>query len=531
MGAQITFFRQFTPNISGGRFCFPANVATRNNFNQLYYNYIMAKEDNFDLGESYTFSIYDDHIDILSSFQRFYDYHITYIAITYEGYNTFYFVDRLKQISGGTRIFIRSDDWANYIGSATIKNITFTRSNKQVNPVKDELYLTDNAPQYDGCIQQFFTAYGNNTRVFLQALKIYATIKHRTISTVKTQIDEIHTYEFDPLENSLIKVLTRERLQSAIDNITAIFEDRDTKGAAELIHLYLFPGGIIPKVTRAAAFNTVLRSGTQTVVTGTEIDETVILYNIRYRNVELGFTPNYDNTVYIPNLGRKSYFGTKYNGIELPPFVGLCGVTFRIETKQDGITFLAVCGADMRDITTAFALTAIANTGTLTSEQLTAKWLGVIAGTASGAFQIAAGGAGVVTGGLTIANTINSLYTQRNGTYLGGGGAMTTFKEIIDNGAGDYLYISVNDPTAGVVTPTAAIEKVKTSGADCFYKYENSETELISIINTNEARQGYLISGTAYPVIACECTVNGIPYEAAEMIQSLLSGGVRLWLI
>lgn len=522
---ELTLFTNYTPNTDKGLYVFPKEDYADHRAALLTY-YKNQQDDAAPaiVLNALTFNVYEDYIDIPDDNPRYYN--ITYLALKHNDFIMFYYVNRIQIVSQGIRLFTQLDLWGTYIGSAKIKNLHFTRTNIQLSLNQEITYLTEKEHPNNAAVLSFYHM-GIPNRVKLSDIGVIATIKHKTYNNPDTQIEEIHSYLFDPSE---LQLSIRNVLQyvASIYEVTNTEGNKEVKGSAEVIKIFIYPKQF-PALIKTYSFRGII-NGEQYTATANILDSTIVDYVYPIYNADINFSPlqSLNEYSFVGSLKKKAYFGTKYNGIELPPFVGLYNVSIKTEIDDDGLTVTVSNGQDTRDITQSFEVPAVANSGTLTSQERATKWLGIIAGVGSGIFQIASGGAGIVSGGLSIAQTINSLFDERNGTYIGNGNGWATFKDIYENGEGEYLFVSVNGGTADGSLNDEAIKDIQFNGAICDYVYPDTNKELFNIINSNSPRQKYLIDETLNPFIACYAAVLNIPQEAINEIATQLESGVRL---
>lgn len=541
MEGELTIFCNFTPNTPGGIYYAPSPTSKGAEFNTLLLSQFMdeAQANNRQLyqRQGKTFKIYEEYIEIAegSGINKINaPFSITYVAIS-TGYKIiFYFVDRVQLVTAGIRLYTRLDNWATYIGESIITNCDFKRSNVQLNPYDDELYLTEFHSPYNAAKKQYLPLLQTN----LDSLRIVAVIIHDTYKDINSSIQIITVYEFNPHDianeratasnpNPPVLKTDIEQLINLISNLYQVRGSTGT-GKAEVKHLYITPFSF-EKKTAAQNFDSIL-NGSSKQVEGFELTQNINDFNITLSTGDLDFSPKVDTIEARDYLGCEMYIGTKYNGLKLPAFVGVYGIIFRIECKADKLTFSVISGNEQRDITSAFELVTVANSGSLTSQESAAKWLGVIANTAGGIAQITAGGAGIVSGGLQIASTLASLQNQNNGTYIGGGDGLTTFEDVFNNppniGKNGYIFLAIAAGSFYFNSDDRA-ERVKMAGAICEYKYPFPAQNLWDYISAKP----YILKQTSYIVIACSASVDNIPYSAGDEIANILESGVRLKII
>lgn len=517
---EITIFYNYTPNQGSEAYFIPRpNEGT--SFQQTFYNYLTrAGERAFRKLNATTYKIYEDYIDLPEIYPTDLTT-VTYIAIKKTNGYYFYFVDKVIPIRQGARCYTTLDNWATYIGGAKINNLRVTKSSYNLSsPVGSSqrvLYWTDKVSidlghrDYLGA----FTGTQNGREIPRKNLCVYATIKHHVARSISESLEEIHTYQFTNDYGD-----TPAGFKKLIRVVSSIFQIQASSGdgSAELLHLYIYPQGL-EKVTAGITF-TGLFEGQRVSITGIELKPSVSDYDITLRNAEFG-TPTIPDVVQLTWLGRDIYLGTKYDGLKLPYFVGNFTVRFRVIVNNNGIQFLVQADQEVREITSSFTITVVANTATLNNSEQIAKSLNTMAGLSNGMFQMIAGGAGIVSGGLQIASSITNAVNNNNGTYIGGGDALITFNDIIEEGSGDYLWLCIY----GTYTNNYYAEQIiNRYGAYCNYipAWNTELTDLL--INslpllTNDPEPFY---------IQCGSSIANIPSEAAEDISTRLSEGVRL---
>ena len=240
-----------------------------------------------------------------------------------------------------------------------------------------------------------------------------------------------------------------------------------------------------------------------------------------------GRTP-FSSNLFLPridlgnSIGCELIVGTKYDGLILPAIVGPYKITYRFEVMYDSLKISVRSGSEARDITEAFEVVTVTNNGTLTPLETMAKGLSLISNIAGGAFQVASGGAGIISGSAQIGSTFAHLIDHKNGTYIPGGSGYATYADVLNNNGGYPLLVGVRRNDNINESHTTALHNVQYRGAMCDY-YPAWDTELFEFINDRDS----LLNETPFVFLACECTVKNIPYNAAAEIQSLLADGVR----
>lgn len=541
---RVLLVFNFTPNIDGGNYFFPDGETNVYNWGKKYASHL-ASEYETTLLNAGSYHVYGDFIDIgnLVNISARDLYLLTYIAVypnTEDDIIRFYYVNEITpQSNGCLRAYITLDEWGTYIGGARIDHLHIKKTNfkifdKTTNWRRTPLYFTDpcncDLGRYD--FLGAFTGTRNGRQLSRKNLAIAATIKHQVYKDLQVALEEMHTYIFDMDDFPD----TEAGFQQLLDIVSSIYEVKDDSlfgnGKAEVVHLYIInESDTFGGRARAVQFKG-LYQNTITPITGVELGCGIKDYDIKLYNTSYEDTGVPVNLVKIEWLGRDIYFGTKYNGIKLPYFVGEFTVRFRICTNNNGIQFLVQAGEEIRDITSSFEVTIIANTATLTAGESISKAMSNMSNLAGGAFQIAAGGAGLVSGGLQVSNTVANFFNNGNGSYIPGGDGLATFNDIIKNhgsadyGWGDYLWLCIYNVN---VNSRVEAEKVNNYGAYCEYTLA-SENQTI-----NDCFAGGGVPLIGIPVtnyfLACESCVKNVPYNACAVIRAKFSEGVHLELL
>ena len=114
-----------------------------------------------------------------------------------------------------------------------------------------------------------------------------------------------------------------------------------------------------------------------------------------------------DTNIILSNLNNnyKNYFGTKGKYLLINNKNTSQKIIFRTITSNDDLSLQLIYEDNILDITDQFLISLTTNDGNLTTQQEIQKNLKQIANVASGAFQIIAGGAGLISGASPIAGS------------------------------------------------------------------------------------------------------------------------------
>lgn len=527
----ITIFTNFSPNSGDSYSYFPDGNSK--DFNQKllqkYISSVSLSQPPIILNGS-TFKIYSGYIEVADNNIRYYD--ATYIAIEHNNYITFYYVDSIEFVSAGVRLYIRIDYWGTYIGRARIVNMEVTKTNLKLGGLSvPTLYTTDIIP-INNAANDYFIGIGE--LLTADDVRIIAVINLQEESSVDTSITNINVFGFDP------KQFTTGAIKSAvisecIEGVRNIYSLANSNLKATVTKVYIISKTIYDiTFTAGAGFNTVVYGEKKLIQSQNLSSYTsqVIEKQFNIFNGEAGYTVP-DGYQTITALGCEMYAGVKYDGLKLPEFVGEYTVKVRFSLSPDSLKVIMVNHAEERDITSNFELPIVANSGTLTPLETMGKSLGLIANIAGGAFQIAAGGAGIISGTAQIGTALTNINNHSNGTYIPAGNGYVTFANIVksnDIGASSdrYLfYLRVKGSANNVIyVHSQADKRIATMGADCLYLiYFNDLKGVIKdypylLYNTDGVR---IIRGTA--------EISQIPQQAIDAISTKLKEGVKLLLV
>lgn len=557
MAASLTVFYNYTPNSTRGRYYMPRHAEVDfYEANTKMLGAFISEASQVSKLQSDTYRVYEEYID-LAQRADLTSMNITYIAIDNGKSILFYFVNSIKPMPQGYRCYISIDYWATYVSIANITKLHFTRSNLQLARDYENYYSTDEVINHDISHRAFYPLReksGNILSVSRQDVWVVAAIKERSIETSNVSIEDVNLYAFNPqdiaVQNGRTSV-TMEDIRQTIEEVFNIYEAKyrgehtqhpifpsltNIDYPAEVTKVYLIPfAAPYAAQIESIYYKTFYITSEEKYIAGYQFRGGVKSFD--YRIINNGYKHQYNpavlntheeniTSVVVPVMGVPLFFGTRYNNIKLPPFVLQYSVSVRYNFGKDEMTVTIVQGTEERDITSAFELTGSANTGTLTSQQRAAKWLSVAAQASSGVFQIAKGGAGIVSGGTAIASAIQQATTNTNGgTVIGTGDAYTTFQQVIETGSGSIICFTYPKYSALPVDP---IERVITYGAYCDIQYFDPEANLLNIIDGLELLYLSEDNKTIYPAFACDATVDNIPADAAEYISNTLKEGVQI---
>ena len=415
---------------------------------------------------------------------------VTYARISNAAGEWFYHVVSVNYISGYAVFSLMPDLWATYLADADISEIMATRCNRAIGGgTYDDIELT---------VSRSVTALSDE----VPALSIVAVVAVATGTSsilVNNSATYLGLYEFefaklDPPEGVSI-------FDYAVSIIAGIYSADATLGdlPAAVLKAYIVPRSVLG--VRAGAkipgFNSKSIYGDKSLTPEAEIAPFSSPVSF-----DLSIDPNYEYIV-----------GTALDGMRVPRTVEQQTVFYTYTTKQDGITVTVRIGDDVRDITNQFAVGITSNDGNYTTQERIAGALGLIGNIASGAFQIAAGGSGVVTGALAIGSSLNNIAKPGKPSYSAGGDGLNTFRLLSGSTANPYkvqVFQSARDEGA----------RARLYGAKCATPLESiSDAFTPALIGTGTLTETFL---------ACDCKVQGVPNDAQETIAQALSDGVHM---
>lgn len=557
---SYSVFGNFTPNSDNGVYYFPNKKLVNTPANRKTASQRMLQcmwgdcIDHWE-GSGDTFRLFENYIDlggiggnnIPLSFNIF---DITYIAIIFNDYCQFYFVDQVQKVSSGIRLYTRPDNWATYICGASITRCQVVRTNLAFrNPMsprsgRHPIYLTDVKP-YDisGTGQVKAEVNNDNFKVSLDDLAIYAVIQYQEFKATTEVSDNIHVFRFDILEfvkkyRPSATSVTAKDFKLALNYIKSIYKYKGTGGSAVVNKIYIYPntlqldpdyqgsGSLIQvfPFIGAAPMPSEIDS-----ISGKVINKQSLIYKAQIKNVG-GLSSQEPGVTRIRNnIGGEIFFGTEFNGIKLPHFVGYYTTHFNVIVKEAEIQFRVYAGSEIQDITAGFELSFISNTASLNEQEKTSKWLGVLANSIGGVAQIATGGiTGAISGSLALANTFNNLPINEGNKYVAGGGGENTFAEVINlEGAIRsflwFIHFPANDSVDsgylnfqnnGAITNISFADELATALTTAY---------LLLMPNPNSPEETDIL-----PYVQASAQIDNVPYQAINDISTALANGVRL---
>lgn len=529
--ATLYAFYNFTPDSDNGIYYFPKqaeNDLFRANNKLLNQFKADAGTGNYVFYKPNTFKVYEEYIDLPEIGSRN-AINITYVAIETDNTIIFYFVNSIKPIPQGYRLYTAIDYWATYISIANITKVRFTRSNALINANFADIYLADEIPTGNKARRHFF-GFGNV--VTQDEVRFIAIIELEESTTVSGTISRTVPFLFNPFEQPYIAELigSNKELQiyGAIEAIQNIYQTTVGGGKAHIKKLYIIPAS-------TASYLSTFKSklyGQDITIQGLNISSYCKIYKENYNFINTTefsapeFEQAYPNAKKFKIIGGDIYAGAKYNALKLPSFVGGYGLRIWFDLKQDELKASITNGDESRDISDSFELPATANTGTLTSLERIAKGLNLMTNLAGGVFQIAAGGAGLVSGTAQIGSTLTNLNEHRNGAYIPAGNGRNTFANIVKNGGSDYLYFI--DAPELLMNNTRGQKQIKTYGAMCNIEWADADENLLNFASSLDTYLAGVSGESNQLFIACTVTVDDIPNEAAQTISDILNTGARI---
>lgn len=529
--ANLYAFYNFTPDSDNGIYYFPkqagGSLFSANNklLNQFKAD---AGTGNYGLYSPNTFKVYEEYID-LPEIGGKNAINITYVAIETNNTIIFYFVNSIKPIPQGYRLYTAIDYWATYISVANITKVRFTRSNALINANFADIYLADEIPTGNKARRHF---YGFGNVVTQNEVRFIAIIELEESTTISGTISRTVPFLFNPFEQPYIEELigNNKELQiyGAIEAIQNIYETTVGGGKAHIKKLYIVPAS----TTRYLQTFKSKLYGQNITIQGLNISSYCKIYKENYNFINTTefsapkFEQAYPNAKKFKSIGGDIYAGAKYNALKLPSFVGGYGLKILFDLKQDELKASITNGDESRDISDSFELPATANTGTLTSLERMAKGLNLMTNLAGGVFQIAAGGAGLVSGTAQIGSTLTKLNEHRNGAYIPAGNGRNTFANIVKNGGLDYLYF-IDTPEL-LMNNERGQNQIMRYGAMCNIEWADADENLLNFASSLSTFLAGVSGESKQLFIACTVTVDDIPNEAAQTISDILNTGARI---
>ena len=415
---------------------------------------------------------------------------ITYARVSNAAGEWFYHVTGVEYVSGYAVLSLMPDLWATYFADADISEIMATRCNRDIGGgVYDDIELT---------VSRDITALANNVPA-LSIVAVMAVATGTSSILVNNSATYLGLYEFqfsqlDPPEGVSI-------FDYAVALIAGIYSAKATVGdlSAAVLKAYIVPHSALAVRVGASLpqFNSKSIYGSFSVTPECEVAP--FSFPVAF---DLSIDPNYEYIV-----------GTALDGMRVPRTVRRQRVIYTYTTKQDGITVTVRIGDEVKDISDQFSVGLTSNDGNYTMQERIAGALNIIGNISSGAFQIAAGGSGVVTGALSIGSSLNNIARAGKPSYSAGGDGLNTFRLLAGSAGNPYkvqTFQSARDEGA----------RARLYGAKCSTPLSSiSDVFTPALIGTGSTTDTFL---------ACDCKVQGVPADAQNEIAQALSDGVHL---
>ena len=425
---------------------------------------------------------------------------ITYLSWNNDGTWRYYFVRSSVWQSGYAILSLELDYWATYIPFANISNIVVKRCNRAIGRgVYDDIAVTfggnqlrlDDTEMTEEQINVVFVvamATGKSTILSNQA----AT----ALGIYRLNVGDIPTP--DPVPAGFSKLLYALDRVSGITSVSIFDGSTIIQVDANVLKAYIVPSSMtLSSNNYTPTFNYVGRYARGDFKPTAEIAEGQVS---RYLTIDIN--PNY-----------KYYVGTRYSGLEITRETGTTGINYRFIYGQDSLKVRIEQGDKMLDITSAFEVGLTTNDGNYTSMQKIAGLLQSIGGVTSGAFQIASGGVGYVSGALTIGNSLLALSKEGNARYSPGGDGLSNFLPNISSNAPPYyatIYPSTIDEKAHARLYGATFSE-QISAIDSVFNFE--------LLGEGDLNDTFL---------SADCRIDGIPLNARDVIAEAFSNGIYI---
>ena len=423
---------------------------------------------------------------------------ITYLSWNNGGTWRYYFVRSSVWQSGYAVLSLELDYWATYIPFANISNIVVKRCNRAIGRgVYDDIAVTfggsplrlDDSEMTEDQINVVFVvamATGRSTILSNEA----AT----ALGIYRLNVGDIPTP--DPVPAGFSKLLYALDRISGITSVSIFDGGTVTQVDANVLKAYIVPSSMtLSSNNYTPTFNYVGRYTKGNFKPTAEIAEGQVS-----RHITIDINPNY-----------KYYVGTRYNGLEITRETGTTDIYYRFIYGQDSLKVRIDQGDKMLDITSAFEVGLTSNDGNYTTMQKIAGLLQSISGVTSGAFQIASGGVGYVSGAMTIGNALLALSKEGNAHYSPGGDGLSNFLPNISSNAPPYyatIYSSTIDEKAHARLYGATFSK-QISSIDSVFNFE--------LLGAGDLNDTFL---------SADCRIDGIPLNARDVIAEAFSNGI-----
>ncbi len=574
---NVYLFTKFTPNSDRGIFYIPrSGVASATDISgEGFLNKCVDEALNTYTADTTNYRIYDDGFIELplnagaNAENKLLPWDVTYLAVDMctsftppytfgragnpEGDMAhkwlFFFVTNFEIRGGRLRYYVREDKFANYFPNAKITKVNLTQTNiwyaaahnngSPYSSSRDYLYTFDYPIDSKGSNKLFEPA--NTARDIAYDtsrgdISVCFVVKFQSAKSIS---EEIYDQAVGVINFGMANP---GDLADTILSVFGIYESQ-SGGTAQVSHVYIIPTAWISDVAMPEVFDQKEKfkyaktKYSEQIIESGEFEAQLKRYSNHeelyyiFNNGNASGT-NVANTVYLSGKNIRG-FGTPYNYLKLSNFVGQMSISVKtlLTEKEIKITVEGPTG-EMLDLTDQFEVEGVANTGTLNAQESVAKWLGVISGIAGGAFQIASGGAGYVSGPLQIGQAINSAFQQKgNGTFVSGGGALWTWRDELYNGKTTQQFTSYDK--IGVlyneVDETKYIDRLNIAGAACDIVYEEFydifKADLIKPPFNNNL---FFNKNAPFYVSISNAAIDDIPEDAAAEIKAALLAGIRI---
>lgn len=425
---------------------------------------------------------------------------ITYLSWNNGGTWRYYFVRSSVWQSGYAVLSLELDYWATYIPFANISNIVVKRCNRAIGRgIYDDIAVT-----FGGSPLRLDDSEMTEDQINIVFVVAMATGKSTILSNeaatalgiYRLNVGDIPTP--DPVPQGFSKLLYALDRVSGITSVSIFDGSTVTQVDANVLKAYIVPSSMtLSSNNWTPTFNYVGRYTKGNFKPTAEIAEGQVS-----RHITIDINPNY-----------KYYVGTRYNGLEITRETGTTGIYYRFIYGQDSLKVRIDQGDKMLDITNAFEVGLTSNDGNYTTMQKIAGLLQSISGVTSGAFQIASGGVGYVSGALTIGNALLALSKEGNAHYSPGGDGLSNFLPNISSNAPPYyatIYSSTIDEKAHARLYGATFSK-QISSIDSVFNFE--------LLGSGDLNDTFL---------SADCRIDGIPLNARDVIAEAFSNGIYI---
>lgn len=425
---------------------------------------------------------------------------ITYLSWNNGGTWRYYFVRSSVWQSGYAILSLELDYWATFIPFANISNIVVKRCNRAIGRgVYDDIAVT-----FGGSPLRLDDSEMTEEQINVVFVVAMATGKSTILSNQAATALGIYRFNVGDIPTPDPMPAGFSKLSEALDRVSGITSVSIFDGStviqvdANVLKAYIVPSSMTlssniytPKFNYVGRYSRGEFHPTATIAQG-EVK----------RHLTININPNY-----------KYYVGTRYNGLEITRETETTGISYCFIYGQDSLKVRVEQGDKMLDITNAFEVGLTSNDGNYTSMQKIAGLLQSISGVTSGAFQIASGGVGYVSGALTIGNSLLALSKEGNARYSPGGDGLSNFLPNISSNAPPYyatIYSSTIDEKAHARLYGATFNE-QISAIDSVFNFE-----LLGAGDLNDT------------FISADCRIDGIPLNARDVIAEAFSNGIYI---